>query len=203
MFRYRCGFQNLTAGHCHFHMQALIIDLAVFCGKNADTIVSKETTQCRASQRTGIMHQRVTSFICIPFQLRKVDTCFRCNTHGFFIQFNDFVHAFHIQQDTALYCQCTTLRACTAAPREYGDFIIISDHENSCYFLVTARIYNKICHGHHSATIFPKSGEPEVVNTVADLVTFCYRNIVSANYVFQFGTNHVKHKIIHNNLLSK
>ena len=60
------GLQNLTIRHHNFQAEALVVYLSVLGTQDAYAVVGQEAADSAAIYRTGVVHERVASLICVP-----------------------------------------------------------------------------------------------------------------------------------------
>ena len=70
-----------------------------------------------------------------PLELRNDDACLSGYRQRFFVDGDDLVHAFHIEQDPTKDWQGASLGTRSTSPRHHRDAIFIGDIHNLGYLL--------------------------------------------------------------------
>ena len=98
-------------------------------------VATDETTVCT----TGIAGIHQSLFLGCCLDISRSGTGFGYEIHTFRIDFQDPVHPFHEQDNTAVYRNGTGTDARTGTARRDRNFILVGHFHNSCHFFCTAR----------------------------------------------------------------
>ena len=100
---------DLTGRSNHFKRHYHIFDLAVFGGKHTGSAVGEKSAYRCAGDRGGQMHGGVSLLVASPLKMTGDHTGLAGDGQGLFVDAFEFIHAFHVKDDTAVDRQRTAL----------------------------------------------------------------------------------------------
>ena len=116
---------DIAVGKRYLDRKALIIDLAVFGGKNADAVVRQSAANGAAGKAAGQMHNREALLVCVPFESLEYHTRFAGDGSGLGVDIQQLVHALDIEDYAACHGQSAALRTASAAPCLDGELVVV------------------------------------------------------------------------------
>ena len=135
---------NIAVGQNNLDGETLVVNLPIFCRKDADAVVRERAADRTAGEAAGHMHHGITLFIGIPLKGLKYHARLAGDGAGFGIDIEQLVHAFGIQRDAARDRQRPALRAGASAPGLDGQFVVVGDPEHFRDFFSRARAHHKV-----------------------------------------------------------
>ena len=97
------GVDNIAVGQNHFHAQALVVDLAILGGHDADAAMAQSAADGAAGEAAGDMLAGVALLIGVPLELLEDHAGFSGDGVGVQINGDQLVHTLHIQQNAACH----------------------------------------------------------------------------------------------------
>ena len=116
---------NVAVGKRHLDRETLIVDLAVFGGKDADAVVCQRAANGAAGKAAGQMHDREALLVCVPFEGLEYHTCFAGDGAGLGVDIKQLIHALDIKDYAACHRQSAALRTASAAPCLDGELVVV------------------------------------------------------------------------------
>ena len=97
--------------------------------------------------------------------------------HAFRVHAVNFVHSLGVEKNSAAHGNRPALGAASAAPRRYGDFIVICYLNHLRRFFGVFGAYHKVRFRHLSASVRPHAGQPKIIYAVRNPIDLLNRTV--------------------------
>ena len=191
--RNRKRADDFTGGSDDFQRHDHIFDLAVLRGENAGSAVCEKTADRRARNRSRKVHGGIAFLVALPFQMTRNHAGLTGHGERFLVDADEFVHALHVDDDSAVDGERAALGARSAAPGNDRDVVVVRKFHDAGNFLGAAGMDDEVrLRGLHAA-VMPHFRDPVVVDRVTELVGVTGADVLVAENVRKFRANHFVH----------
>ena len=180
-----------------------VFDLAVLGREHARAAVREESADGRAGDGGGEMHRRVAGLFNRPFEMLRIDAGFTGDGECARIDFDDPVHAFHVEDDAAVDRQRAALGAGTAAPRGDRDSILVRDLHDPGDLSGRTGMNHEVGPLRLAPAVVPHLRNPVVVDRVSEGVRRPGIHEFRSDRVHEFAADHLVHVVVSGKLHSK
>jgi len=141
------------------------------------------------------MGQRQLFSVENGFQVQPVGTGLCGHCEGRFINFDNFVHLFQINQNSTIKRNNTSLASGAAPIGDNRDAVTRSNLQNAGHFIRRLREHNPIRGGRMEPSVHPDLRHQINIHTISEFFRFMDSYVFISNNVQEFILDHVKEKV--------
>ena len=170
-----------------------VLDLAVLRREDARAAMREEAADRRAGDRGRQVHRREARLVAAPLEVLRDDARLRRHRERLLVDLDDPVHALHVEDNAVVDRQRAALAARTTAPRHDRNLVLVRDLHDARDLRRRLRVHDEVRLRARPPTVMPHLRNPVVVDRVAELVGELRVDVLVADDVGQFRTNHLVH----------